>query len=298
VNIRGLAPHIRFPVAILTLAFAIAAGCSSETPPRPTLPHHPDPDRAVRACLTGIEAAKTGDPASAIPTFMAACSHLYAEGTCREAWVTLGGTAAAEREVRRAEAIESCSRAYCPLLPAPRPQSCQGQGGDADSWRELQLAIFTFDLGTDRVTAVAEALQQWLDFLASRPIVQMDNPTAPGCEANLTIAVIPEGVWLTTSTGVRGFVARCGEGLDTAAVAGELCRLRQDPGLACTKTAIIATTDTVPYGDLVAVVQLALQAGFPEAVVSNEASTTRPPPTAGDPLPPGCGREPKPCPVR
>lgn len=295
---------------LLALAAAVAStGCTKSTGPdrtpsgRPSI-RHPHPDRAIRECTVGLEAATAGHQASAVPTTMAACKDLYVESTCRDAWARIGPASPSEKARLLAEAIDSCRRAYCPMLPAPKPGLCEGKTNNAsDPWGELQLAIFTYDLGPTRVASLAQKMSKALTSMRSSTLERLEIKPTPPCDAELAVEARSSGVWLATSSGIRRFVARCGQVLDKAALAEELCRAGQEPKLACTETVSVAAEGTVPYADAVAVMDLARLAGFPDAVFTDRESLplamlvgdTR---TGGQAASPRCGQAPGTCPAR
>ena len=295
-----------FPLLALVAVGALA-GCTKSTELQPTPSraptiHHPDPEGAVRRCVAGIEPASVDDPASALPKMIAACAKLYAESSCRSAWARIGTASPTERIGRVADAVDICRRTYCPILPAPKPGLCDGKTSNASEQRaELLVAILTYDLGPTHTATLAQKLSQAAEVLRSSALAPIVVEARAPCDAELVLDVRDRGVWVGSSTGVRRFVAKCGQALDRAALAEELCGAAQAPELACTEVVNVAAHGTVPYADVVAVMDLARAAGFLEVGFTSVESLPLSMPvaaTAGQTAPPRCGAAPSECPPK
>jgi hypothetical protein len=79
-----------------------------------------------------------------------ACAPLYHEAGCRQAQLDFDVPAA---PLRVPTVLQACERAYCPMLPAPKPSVCDpaqvpGDGMETyTAWNDLRSAILRHDLG-------------------------------------------------------------------------------------------------------------------------------------------------------
>lgn len=109
-------------------------------------------DREVRDCLMTIAGALRAKPGSIPGLLGKACSGLFVEKGCREAWEKVGSF---PPEKRASLLMEACRDAYCPKLEEPRPGACSlelpdGAAERLELWRELFWAIWIRDLGEAR----------------------------------------------------------------------------------------------------------------------------------------------------
>jgi len=136
----------------ILLCLILAVACQEKA-------RHSNPERAIQACLKGIQNLARGRlrPESQSLVLANACKDLYVEKSCRQAF----GSQGALPPDRRASAIaEICKKAYCPNLKEPKPQIC-GQSALPLSplrllpmWHELQWAILARDLGPERAAGL------------------------------------------------------------------------------------------------------------------------------------------------
>jgi|SRR6185369_7224329 len=117
-------------------------------------------DAKIDACLgaqrqVAAARAQRGGPAPAGQPSDAAvvsrgCAPLYHEAGCREALVHFDDP---PPEKRSATVLTACARAYCGLLPAPKPSVCANPDAVPEdeqqyvAWNDLRTAILTHDIG-------------------------------------------------------------------------------------------------------------------------------------------------------
>ena len=119
-----------------------------------------DLEPKIAACLAaqekvGASRARRGGPAPAgepsdAAVVSAACAPLYRQPACRDAMAHFDTPPPPERS--RA-VLQACARAYCGLLPAPKPAVCADPEHVPEdqqqfmAWNDLREAILTHDLG-------------------------------------------------------------------------------------------------------------------------------------------------------
>jgi hypothetical protein len=90
-----------------------------------------------------------GEPSDAA-VVSRACAPLYKEAKCRDAMMRFDEP---PPEARSATVFQACARAYCPVLPAPKPAACANTDQVPEeqwvAWSELRQAILTRELGAD-----------------------------------------------------------------------------------------------------------------------------------------------------
>ncbi len=161
-----------------------------------------------------------------------------------------------------------------------------------DTWPELLAHIVLRDLGAERATRLATAMSQAGKVLRSWALAPSEiSPTHCDPTNKLTLQLTPGGVWLEGRAG-RVFVAHCSGAVNSAALRAELCRRSEPRG--CVGHNELHADPHVAYGDVTAVVDQLVEAGFGSPKMS---SSSRPAPTASaaETAPAACGREPVNC---
>jgi hypothetical protein len=96
--------------------------------------------------------APAGEPSDAAVVAQA-CAPLFAQPACRDAQLRFDQP---PPETRAATVFQACARAYCPILPAPKPSACERQPADGQetfiAWNELRTAILRHDIGDAEAT--------------------------------------------------------------------------------------------------------------------------------------------------
>ncbi len=126
-----------------------------------------DLDAAIAGCigaqhLVAAARATRGGPAPAGQPSDAAvvargCAPLYHQAACRDAMMRFDDPPPAQRSIA---VLQACARAYCGLLPAPKPSVCAHPDAVPEdeqqyaAWNELRTAILTHDIGASAAQLV------------------------------------------------------------------------------------------------------------------------------------------------
>lgn len=143
---------------------AASSGCRKQSTAAPKLPA--DIDARVQACIAAqgevsLRRQNRGGPSapgqpSDAGMVAAACAPLYQEAACRQAMEKFDEP---PMEQRASTLLRSCARAYCPVLPSPKPHVCAATDTpptDLSEWAELRQAILQRDIGAERAARVLQ----------------------------------------------------------------------------------------------------------------------------------------------
>ncbi|MCE9578622.1 MAG: hypothetical protein K8W52_36185 [Deltaproteobacteria bacterium] len=220
-----------------------------------------DLDGVVRACGAALDRADALGAGRA--GTVSACAQLFAQPTCRDAWVRANRVGLLELD---ADAAAACRDAYCGSLEGAGP-ACAGGPIDAQGWAELDARILTHDLGPSRVETVtararARAHAQMVAPIELTPSPRVASlPQLAGCDpdATVTVAITASGALIDGGAGAPRALARCAGAIDGAALGAELRALRSQ---GCSDAVSIAATPSSTYADVVAVMDAAYGSGY------------------------------------
>jgi len=119
----------------------------------------------IAACHEAMEQSDAQTSAVRVKTIVSACSELWLDPTCREAWIR----ALDEPPESRAEGvIQRCATSICPTLAKPRPALCSEDLSTVDLldeqpdwgelWKEFSGVVLARDLGLRDDDAVGAIL--------------------------------------------------------------------------------------------------------------------------------------------
>jgi hypothetical protein len=215
----------------------LAVGAGSSAPARAATPAGA---AAIAACTTGMAGAETLSPGAWMRRFGEVCGDLYAAPACRDAWRAIGDQ---PPEARLTSVVEPCRAAYCPTLPAPKPEICSVEGvvpvDRLALWPSLSRLVLSRDLGIspDEVDALITGLPHpALGPSPADPIRVPATPPAPPLGDRLTITTTAGGVHLV----LGGAAADFGPGDEAGIAAWVTARLAQGDGA----LTIVASRDT------------------------------------------------------
>jgi hypothetical protein len=132
--------------AALAVLFAVSA-CGQREPAQ----RHPGAVAAARRCAHVFETLDDIEPDDRQRAIANACADVVVEKACHDEFAAFD----TPPDQRIAKLLEVCTRAYCPILPAPKPARCTDpDGGVPEFWHAVHL----FDLGAE-ATAILDATQ-------------------------------------------------------------------------------------------------------------------------------------------
>ncbi len=124
---------------------AIVAACGQREPAQ----RHPGAVAAAQRCAHVFDTLDDIEPENRQRAIADACADVVVEKPCHDEFKAYD----TPPEERIAKLVETCARAYCPILPAPKPARCTDPGADAAAfWHAVHL----FDLGPE-ATAILDA---------------------------------------------------------------------------------------------------------------------------------------------
>jgi hypothetical protein len=98
--------------------------------------------------------APAGEPSDAA-VVARACAPLYGDAACRGAMMHFDDPPI---EARSRTEFETCTKAYCPTLPAPRPAACEHPSAEPSElvaqWNELRELILRREIGQEQAARV------------------------------------------------------------------------------------------------------------------------------------------------
>ena len=127
------------------IAIVVAAACNQAAPKE----RHPGAIAAAQRCAHVFDTLDDIEPEDRQRAIADACADVVVEKPCHDEFRNYD----TPPEQRIAKLVDACARAYCPILPAPKPARCTDPSGDlASFWHAVHL----FDLGPE-ATAILDA---------------------------------------------------------------------------------------------------------------------------------------------
>jgi hypothetical protein len=253
-------------------------GCAGDpqgTSRRPESTRETPAAEAIASCRQAFaDVAAAADIAAIVPRLFAACADLHTAPACREAWRT---AATVPPEMRLAVAAAGCQRAYCPDLPAPRPALCEREIASlppselGPAWGELERVVLTRELG-DAGAPFGEGFSR----LATPIVVPVPPPApAPAASVTVTLFIRREGAALVVAR-----LDRPAERVTLPAGAdGATAATRLGPLLPGVERVVLAADQSLPYQDVVRVIDAVRAAGITEFAISVEPEAAPSPST-------------------
>lgn len=133
------------------------------------------PPTAVLNCREAVERMATASPDVGYELVVEGCKDFVREPTCRDAWVE---STSMDPLARAPVIARECRRAYCPVLPQPKPVLCgrtlTSLRSDEVSpiWMNFLTAIFARDLGSNNSSQLARLYTHTLLSVTAMPAAE------------------------------------------------------------------------------------------------------------------------------
>ena len=149
-------------VAAMALVVIVAA-CNQAAPKQ----RHPGAVAAAQRCAHVFDTLEDIEPEERQRAIANACADVVVEKPCHDEFLAYE----TPPEQRIEKLVDTCARAYCPILPDPKPMRCTDPSGDVGSfWHAVHL----FDLGPD-ATAILDAAKSLAPARAPAPARTLDS---------------------------------------------------------------------------------------------------------------------------
>ena len=147
-------PPLSAPVKPRSIAPVVPTAPSAAPPADANLEAKIDSCLGAQQKVAAARAQRGGPAPAGQPSDAAivsrGCAPLYHEAGCRDALLRFDDP---PPEKRSAAVLTACARAYCGLLPAPKPSVCANPEAVPEdeqqyiAWNDLRTAILTHDIG-------------------------------------------------------------------------------------------------------------------------------------------------------